>query len=464
MNLPNLPKGSTIHLIGIGGAGMRAVALILLDQGFNVSGSDIDTERDLVQDLIMRGVEVMPGNNKAHIKNPSLVIFSTAIKPDNPEILEALRLGVPVINRSDVFELFGQDKKLVAVAGTHGKTTTSAMITWAMLKAGLNPTYYFGSPFIKGEQASWTDSDYFVMETDESDKSFLKFSPDFVVVTNIDCDHMETYNHNLDELISAFARFLEQSVERKGHQILNADDVNLAKITLSDSKHACLFGCSKNAYIRAGQTRIYEDCFDLCTETEIYLGEKRLDNLILKVPGEHNIMNALAAISVSNSIGFDPNVFIKNLGSFPGTQRRLELMGVANNHPVYDDYAHHPTAIKAGLDALRSYYPDRPICLVMQPFRFARASYLPIEYAECVKKADRVYITEVFPKEELQLERSLAVAQSIIEKNPGKKIKYSGSLEQTKEQVAKEICVNDVIYLAGPYPIRSIALPILEAL
>lgn len=464
MNLPQIPKGATIHLVGIGGAGMRAIALILMDQGYKVTGSDIDTERDLVRDLIKRGAEVMQGNDPKHVTNPQLVVTSTAIKPDNPEVLEAQKLGVPVLNRSDVFGYFGQDKKLIAVAGTHGKTTTSAMISWAMLQAGINPTYYFGSPYIRGEQASWTDSDYFVMETDESDKSFLKFSADFAVVTNIDRDHMETYNHNLDELIAAFAQFLEQSAEKKGYQILNCDDENIARIKLSNPRNINLYGRSKNAHIRAGQSRIFVDNYDLCTETEIFHGNKRLGNLILHVPGEHNIMDGLAAICAGFTIGFDPTTFMKHLETYPGTQRRLELMGVADGHPVYDDYAHHPTAIKAGLDALRLYYPDRPICLVMQPFRFMRASYLPQEYAECVRGADRILITEVFPKEENQHERSKAVAQSVMDRNPGKNITYSGTLEQTPEMIKKGIKKDEVVYLAGPYPIRSIAKPLLEIL
>jgi UDP-N-acetylmuramate--alanine ligase len=464
MNLSKIPKGACVHLVGIGGAGMRAIALILMDQGYKVTGSDIDTERELVRDLIKRGAEVMQGNDPQHITNPQLVVTSTAIKPDNPEVLEALRLGIPVLNRSDVFSFFQEDKKLIAVAGTHGKTTTSAMISWAMLQAGINPTYYFGSPYIRGEQACWTDSDYFVMETDESDKSFLKFNADFAVVTNIDRDHMETYNHSLDELISTFARFLEQSVEKKGYQILNCDDENITKIKLSNPKNINLFGRSKNAHIRAGNSRTFVDDYDLCTETEIFHGNKFLGNLVLHVPGEHNIMDGLAAICAGFTIGFDPKTFIENLKSYPGTQRRLELMGVANGHPVYDDYAHHPTAIKAGLDALRLYYTDKPICLVMQPFRFMRASYLPHEYAQCIRGADRIIITEVFPKEENHDERSQAVAQSIMDENPDKNIIYSGSLGQTPEVIIKGIKKDEIIYLAGPYPIRSIANPLLEML
>lgn len=461
---PSLILGSEIHLVGIGGAGMRAIALLLLELGFKVTGSDIDTERDLVRDIADKGAKVFSGNNPEHLQNPSLVVCSTAIKDDNPEVLEAKCRDIPVVNRTDIFLMLGFDKKLIAVAGTHGKTTTTAMITHIAKSTSLNPTFYFGSPAIGSDQAHWTNEPLMIMETDESDRSFLKFHADVAVITNIDRDHMEMYDYDLSKLIGAFEQFLLQSHAKSGYQVINADDKNILSIKLPDFKRAITFGWSDLSHVKAGVARYFVEKGFLCSETHVSFMSNTLGILKLNVPGKHNIYDALAAIASATRIGINPREALEKLATFQGTQRRLELMGIVDRHPVYDDYAHHPTAIQAGILALRKYYPGKPLCLVIQPFRLTRTSYLPNEYIDCVRGADRVLITEIFPAEIDNDVKSRQVYGMIKSGNPDMDITYVGALNNVSIAVSKSIKHEEVIYMAGPYPIRSTAKTILEAL
>ncbi len=458
----SIGKGTKVHLVGIGGAGMSGIAVMLMQMGAIVTGSDIDTDREQIAALQSKGIMIFHGHDVQNIEEADLVVASSAIKSDNPEVLEAKAKGIETVHRTDVFPMMGLDKRIVGVAGSHGKTTTTAMIAHIATLAGLEPSYYFGSPFIGGEQARYANPDLFIMETDESDHTFLKFHCDIAVVTNIDRDHMEAYGHSFESLVSEFGVFLNQSYEKGGWQIVNADDPSSLSVKLPDFRRVMTYGGSPLAHFLAKETSYFLDGFRLCTETPVQIIRKSVAPLRLNVPGRHNVMDALAAIAACTKLGLDPEESIAHLASYPGTWRRLELVGQAGGHPVYDDYAHHPTAIKASLSALRHYYPQTQICLVLQPFRYARASYLPKEYAECVRTANRVLVTDIFPQA-LQ-EQNLEVAKNIIESNPEMDIKHIGPQSNVANEVAKGARPGEVVYLSGPYPIRSEANSILESL
>ncbi|NLI39946.1 MAG: UDP-N-acetylmuramate--L-alanine ligase [Caldisericales bacterium] len=453
-------KGSRIHLIGIGGAGMRGIALMLMQMGYVVTGSDIDCDRELVRGLGEKGAILFSGQKAENITDQKVVIYSSAIKESNPELERARELGIKCIHRADFFIDFGLSRKILGVAGTHGKTTTTAMIAHVLERMEQEVSYYFGSPAIGGEQARWSGNQMIVMETDESDKSFLKFNCDLAVVTNIDWDHMDAYGHSKKNLLDAFESFVSQAKKK----VLNADDENTFRMKLKDMDQVITFGRNSLSHVKADLTSIFREDHNLCSTTAVRVWGKPIGRLKLRVPGDHNVSNALAALSAIVLLGFDPKLALPHFFTFPGTQRRLELMGVANSNPVYDDYAHHPTAIIAGLKALRSYYPDEKICLVMQPFRFARISYLLDEYSTCVSLADRIIVTQVFPQEENNLERSREFCYRLRAMNPNAQIAMAGTLELVPKIVKSSLIKNEVVYLAGPYPIRSCAKPILEAI
>ncbi|MEN6376856.1 MAG: UDP-N-acetylmuramate--L-alanine ligase [Caldisericales bacterium] len=455
-------KGSKIHLIGIGGAGMRGIALMLMQMGYVVTGSDIDCDRELVRDLGEKGTTLFSGQRAENITDQKVVIYSSAIKESNPELERARQIDIKCIHRTDFLFELGLTRNVLGVAGTHGKTTTTAMIAHVLDRMGQNISYYFGSPIIGGEQARWSGSgnQTLVMETDESDKSFLKFNCDLAVVTNIDWDHMDAYDHNKKNLLDAFESFVVQAKMR----VLNADDENTFRMKLKDMNQVITFGRNSLSHVKADLTNIFREGHNLCSTTGVRIGGESIGRLKLKVPGDHNVSNALAALSAIVSLGFDPKLALPHFFTFPGTQRRLELMGSVNGNPVYDDYAHHPTAIIAGLEALRSYYPDEKICLVMQPFRFARISYLLEEYSACVSLADRTIVTQVFPQEENNLERSREFCSKLRSMNPSAQIAMAGTLELVPKIVKSSLTKNEVVYLVGPYPIRACAKPILEAI
>lgn len=466
-DINSLPAGSEIHLVGIGGAGMRGLALLYWGKGFKVTGSDTDFDRPAIKDLINKGMVVGNGNDPKHLKNPVMVVYSTAIRQNNPELEEARRRGIPIYHRADAFKMLTKGKTVIGVAGTHGKTTSTAMATHICMKKGLNPTYYFGSPYLANkDQAEWTDGKVFIIETDEHDHSFLHFDVDIAIVGNIDNDHMENFNFDIKNLVADMEKYAQQSLDRGGWQILNADDKNVLSINLTHFKNVITFGRSVQAHLRAGETKFFRDGYNLCSETDVFWKGEFAGKMKLQVPGAHNVINALASIASLVKVGVEPKDAIPELADFPGTQRRIELMGVSSGHPVYDDYSHHPTAMIRGLETIRSYYPENPICLVLQPMRYSRVFYLPKEYSAAVRYANRVIITEINPSGEDNLWGSdiNVLAKTIKEANPDMDIVLVPKIGDVPAQVKAGIKKDEIIYFSGPQTVRELAQPILDLL
>jgi UDP-N-acetylmuramate--alanine ligase len=335
------------------------------------------------------------------------------------------------------------------------------------MKKGLNPTYYFGSPYLANkDQAEWTDGKVFIIETDEHDHSFLNFDVDIAIVGNIDKDHMENFNFDIKNLVADMEKFAQQSLDRGGWQIFNADDKNVLSINLTHFKNVITFGRSEHAHMRAGQTRFFRDGYNLCTETEVFWKGESIGMMKMQVPGEHNVINALASVAALSKAGINPKDALPELADFPGTQRRIELMGVSNNHPLYDDYSHHPTAMIKGLETLRSYYPGTPICLVLQPMRYSRVYYLPKEYSEAVRYADRVILTEINPSGEDNLWNSdiNVLAKTIKDANPSLDFTLVPHIEDVPAEVKRGIKKDEIIYFSGPSTVRALSKPILDLL
>ena len=395
-NLSAIPSGSHIHMIGIGGISMSALAHILLFFNYRVSGSD-RTETMLTEKLRKAGADISIGQSADNINDPALVCYTAAIAKDNPELVKARSLGIPVMERA---ELLGQIMKLykfpLAVAGTHGKTTTTSMLSLILLDAGLDPTILVGGelPQIDGNYKIGK-KDYLVFEACEYVESFLHFHPYLSVITNVEEDHLD-YFSNLQHIISAFEKFAMLN-SPNGCIIVCSDDKNAMEVVQNIEKRIIKYGVnSKNNDFFADNIHISDDEF---TEFDVYAFGKPFINLKLNVHGEHNVRNALGAIAAAYEIGIDAEHIKSGLESFIGTKRRFEKLGEVNGFTVIDDYAHHPTEIASTLKAANDIAHGDVWC-IFQPHTYSRTKAFLPEFAEALGHADKVIIADVYPARE----------------------------------------------------------------
>ncbi|TDA70497.1 MAG: UDP-N-acetylmuramate--L-alanine ligase [Clostridia bacterium] len=382
-----------IHFVGIGGSGMSGVARVLLEQGYRVSGSDL-RQSGLTADLARLGAEIYLGHADANVRpGVTLVVVSTAIPRDNPEIVAARSRGIPVISRGEMLARLMHAKKGIAVAGSHGKTTTTAMISLLMAAAGLDPTVIAGGVSEDiGGNARCGHSDYLVAEADESDGSFLLLTPWLAVVTNVEDDHLDYYG-SLGGIHAAFGRFLEL-VRPGGKAVVCLDDPVLAHLAgqAGQDSNIVSYGFKAGARYTAGMLHL-NGRGSACT---VYVDGSPRGELRLAVPGRHNILNALAALAVAEAcdIGFSRAQAI--LAGFRGVRRRFQVLGRFGDIWVVDDYAHHPTEIRATLEAASQVSAGRVIA-VFQPHRFTRTRNLYREFGQCFGQAAEVIVTDIYP-------------------------------------------------------------------
>ena len=353
-----------VHFVGIGGTGMSGIAAVLHDQGFKVSGSDI--RRSSVTDwLTDRGIVIAIGHQAAQVMDADAVVVSSAVSADNPEIIAARRQGIPVLPRAQMLGELMRFRRGIAVAGTHGKTTTTSLIAEILLTAGLDPTFIVGG-VVKSAQGSARlgDGDYLVAEADESDSSFLHLQPLVAVITNIDADHLEAYDEDFDQLIRAFDEFLKR-LPFYGLAILCADDPVLQDLRKRLSNPVVTYGTSLDADYRAVDIRQkgQKMYFCLCMP-----GESNVE-VELALAGKHNVLNALAAVGIAHQLGVGLAPILKTLAQFQGVGRRFEVLGELvigqGKALLVDDYAHHPTEIAATLDAAQNCWPERRRVVVL---------------------------------------------------------------------------------------------------
>ena len=385
------------HLIGIGGIGMSGIAKLLLRSGAKVSGSDLK-ESKITQGLKGLGSEVFIGHNLTNIEGASVIIYSSAIREDNPEMIEARRRGVPLLKRAQALAQLMENKTVITITGSHGKTTTASLVSCLLSQAGLLPSVAVGGILRNIDTNSYLgNGDFFVAEADESDGSFLYYRPTYSIITNIDREHLDYYQEFEKEL-SAFREFLNRTEER-GCVFGCADDVNLKKI-LSDYKNRyILFGLKSSAGVYPKNIKLS----GLSSEFDCFYKNKFVGTFHLSLGGEHNISNALSVIALGIELGIDLEFIKETLAQYKGVKRRLEIKFVNAQYLVMDDYAHHPTEIKATLAALECLKFNRVIA-IFQPHRYTRTKLLLDEFGRCFNSADYVIITDIYAASEEPIE------------------------------------------------------------
>ena len=391
-------KISHIHFIGIGGSGMSGIAEVLLNQGYVVSGSDI-ADNAVTRRLAALGARVVQGHAADNIAGADAVVTSTAVSADNPEVVRARERQIPIVPRAQMLAELMRIKQGVAVAGTHGKTTTTSLIASCLAEGGLDPTFVIGGRLNSaGANARLGTGEFLVAEADESDASFLFLSPVVSVVTNIDADHMDTYGHDFSKLKQAFVDFLNR-LPFYGVAVLCADDANVREIIPQVPKQIIRYGLDPNAQVRAENVRA--DGTRMLFDAVRVNGTTTRIPVELNLPGLHNVRNALAAIAVANEVGVSDDAIVRALGEFKGVGRRFTRHGEialpsGGSFTLVDDYGHHPVEMAATLEAARGAYPGRRIVLAFQPHRYTRTRDCFEDFVRVLSGADAVVLTEVY--------------------------------------------------------------------
>ena len=392
-----------VHFVGIGGAGMSGIAEVLVNLGYEVSGSDI-VSNIATQRLAELGARVVRGHSAEHVGRADVVVVSTAVAPDNPEIAAARGLRIPVVPRALMLAELMRLKRGIAVAGTHGKTTTTSLVASVLAEAGMDPTFVIGGRLVSaGAHAKLGSGEFIVVEADESDASFLHLQPVLAVVTNIDADHMETYGHSVNRLRQAFTDFLQQ-LPFYGLAVMCLDDANVREIVPNVAKPVVTYGFDGSAQIRAVDVEHHAGrmVFRVVRNLDARAGGALPDlDVELNLPGEHNVLNSLAAIAVGMEVGASDQAIMRALREFRGVGRRFQRYGdvvlpAGGAITLIDDYGHHPAEIEATLAAVRGAYPGRRLLLVFQPHRYTRTRDLFEDFVRVLASADAVLLAEVY--------------------------------------------------------------------
>jgi UDP-N-acetylmuramate--alanine ligase len=421
-------KVKHVHFVGIGGSGMSGIAEVLLNLGYQVSGSDLNITA-ITRRLKKLGAVIHAGHARAHVEPADAVVTSTAISPDNPEVMAARERNVPVVPRAIMLAELLRLRQGIAIAGTHGKTTTTSLVTSILAEAGMDPTFVIGGRLeAAGSHAKLGRGEFIVVEADESDASFLHLQPVLAAVTNIDADHMETYGHDISKLKQAFIDFLEH-LPFYGMAVLCVDDGNVREILPAVTKPITTYGLSDVAQVRAVDISHSEGRMHFTAVVGVN-GKARKLKIMLNLPGLHNVQNALAAIAVCNEIGVTDAAIIRALANFEGVDRRFQRYGEIDfvgkgadetgSFTLIDDYGHHPAEMAATIAAARGAFPDRRLVLAFQPHRYTRTRDLFEDFVKVLSTPDVLLLTEVYPAGEAPIvaadSKSLARALRVLGK------------------------------------------------
>jgi UDP-N-acetylmuramate--alanine ligase len=388
-----------IHFVGIGGAGMSGIAEVLINQGYTVSGSDIGASA-ATRRLESLGAQVHLGHDAGHIAGADCLVTSTAVKADNPEVLAAQAKLIPVVPRAVMLAELMRMKKGIAIAGTHGKTTTTSLVASVLAAAGLDPTFVIGGRLNSaGANARLGSGDYIVVEADESDASFLNLLPVMAVVTNIDADHMDTYGHDFGRLKRAFVDFLHH-MPFYGAAVVCVDDPAIRDILSDIARPITSYGFSEGAQVRALNVRAADGQMHFTVQRRNGVALPDLE-VVLNLPGHHNVLNALAAIGVAVELGVPDAALLEALAQFKGVGRRFQRYGdvalpSGGRATVVDDYGHHPVEMAATLSAARGAFPGRRLVLAFQPHRYSRTRDCFEDFVKVIGQADAVLLAEVY--------------------------------------------------------------------
>jgi UDP-N-acetylmuramate--alanine ligase len=451
-------KIKRIHFVGIGGIGMSGIAEVLLNLGYLISGSD--TQVSETTDRLKRlGAQVAQGHAAENIGDADVVVTSTAVKKDNPEVIEAHRRNIPVIPRAEMLAELLKMKFSVAVSGSHGKTTTTSMVSTILAKGGLDPTMVIGGKLASiGSNARLGDGDIIVAEADESDGSFLKLSPVIAVITNIDREHLDYYS-GLEEIKDAFLKFAN-IVPFYGCTVMCNDNVHVRDIAPFIKRRVITYGIDFPADYRADDIRFLADK----TVFRLSHAGQNLGDVELIVPGLFNVYNAMAATAVGRELGLDMATIRKGLLGFSGVQRRLEVKGVEGGVTVVDDYGHHPTEILATLAAARQIWKGR-LLVVFQPHRFTRTQALFDEFIHCFKDADVLVLNDIYPASETPIPGiNSAALWAAIKEGGHPHAEYIAQPQHTVDFLLRHAKPGDTVITQGAGSVYKIGEAFLAAL
>lgn len=451
-----------IHFIGIGGIGMSGIAEVLCNLGFVVTGSDIKKSKNTDRLESAFGVGIAEGHRAENVGAAEVVVYSSAVKDDNPEVIEAKRSGIPVIPRAEMLaELMVLKPYAVAVSGTHGKTSTTSMVATILGHAGFDPTTVVGGVVdTLGSNAKLGSSEWFVTEADESDRSFLMLYPTIAVVTNIDKEHMESYK-GMEDVVQCFTDFVNK-VPFFGAAIICLDDPNVQLIIPNIKRRRVTYGMTAQADISAHHIR-YNDSFG--STFSVWKGDEVLGEMSLPVPGKHNIYNALAATAVALEVDIPFATIVEAFTTFKNANRRFQFKGDANGITVVDDYGHHPTEILATLSAAKNSSGGRRTVVVFQPHRYTRTQELMDEFALAFNNADVVFVLDIYAASEQPIEGITAeVLTENIKRYGHKKALYIGDIETAADAVIPHLQEGDLVITLGAGSVTRLSDEILEKL
>ena len=438
-------KIEKIHFVGIGGIGMSGIAEVLLNLDYKVSGSDLRSS-DTTERLVRLGAEVSIGHQAENLKNVDVVVISSAVHDDNPEVVEAKRLHVPVIPRAEMLAELMRMKYGIAIAGTHGKTTTTSMAASILGHAGIDPTIVIGGKLNAiGTNAQLGQGKFLLAEADESDGSFLVLSPTIAVVTNIDADHLDHYLGGIEEIKDTFVEFINK-VPFYGLAVLCLDDKNIRAVLPRVKKRYMTYGLSSQADIRA--THVRHEGF-LTSFVAHYKGY-RLGEVSFPMPGPHNVLNAMACIAVALELDVPFSAIQEGFAKFGGVGRRFTVKGEPNGIMVVDDYGHHPAEIKATLAAARQGWPERRIVAAFQPHRYTRTHELFDEFVTAFYDADILILTDVYAAGEQPIEGATAerLASEVLRYGQ-KDVTYIANRELVPDHLAGIVKPGDIVITLG---------------
>jgi UDP-N-acetylmuramate--alanine ligase len=419
-----------VHFIGIGGAGMSGIAKVLLEMGHRVSGSDLKESR-YTQSLEESGATIAIGHNAVNIGNPDVVVVSTAIPEHNPELLAAKSKNIRVVKRAEMLAWIGKQARSIAIAGTHGKTTTTSMISLVFNKLEQNPTFLIGGELNDiGSNAKYGSGEFFITEADESDGSLLFLSPEIVVLTNIEADHLDFYD-SLQDIEDIFYKFTE-SVPDEGFIVACNDNAGVSRLINRSDKRFITYGVQhpdddgkvKNLSEPTFQARNVA-LSHLGSTFDVYKDSSLLTKVELNVPGVHNVYNALATLALCCELALDLSAVIDALKQFSGVKRRFQIIGTTSDFTIVDDYAHHPTEVKATINAAKSGEWERLIC-VFQPHRYSRTKFLGKEFGLAFEDADIVVLTDVYGAGEEPIPgiTGKVIVDAVLSATPRKQVAY----------------------------------------
>ncbi|MDM1246243.1 UDP-N-acetylmuramate--L-alanine ligase [Acinetobacter sichuanensis] len=463
IKIPEMRRIKHIHFVGIGGAGMCGIAEVLKNQGYKVSGSDIKASKTTAQ-LEENGIKVYIGHTAKNIQGANVLVVSTAIDPENLEVKEAIENRIPVVRRAEMLGELMRYRHGIAVAGTHGKTTTTSLVTCMLAEENMDPTYVIGGLLNRtGVNAALGASRYIVAEADESDASFLHLEPMAAIVTNIDADHMDTYGGSFDVLKDTFVKFL-QKMPFYGLAVVCGDDANIREIMPRIGRPVLTYGFNEDNDIRA----IDVEQIGMQSSFTVLRKDREPLRLTINLPGLHNILNALAAIGIATDEGVSDAAIARALESFSGVGRRFQVQGEfelgEGNVKLVDDYGHHPKEVEATIKAARASHPERRLVMMFQPHRFSRTRDCFDDFVDVLSQVDQLLLLEVYPAGEKPIvgADSRALARSIRLRGEVEPILIDPVEGNLQNAIQKVLQANDLLLTQGAGNVGAISVELAQ--